>query len=451
MLINDEALIAKYDRPVPRYTSYPTVPDWDIESFRLESYLSDLKMAYGEFGDEGVSLYIHLPYCESLCTYCGCNTRISVNHAVEVPYIKALLKEWSLYRSILGDKPKIREIHLGGGTPTFFGADKLQSLIVELISNTDIAHDFEFSFEGHPNNTTRDHLKALFDCGFNRVSFGIQDLDEKVQKAINRIQPIENVRNVTQWAREIGYKSVNYDLIYGLPFQTLEGIEKNMDLIEELMPDRIAFYSYAHVPWRRPGQRAYSETDLPSAKYKRTLNKRGSQRLIKMGYKAIGMDHFALPDDRLTVAEQEGSLHRNFMGYTTNPGKLLIGLGVSSISDVYYGYAQNAKTVEGYFESLSNFKLPIFKGHNLIQEEVDTRERILLIACKKEFSFAVADILNPKDKLILEEMVSEGLVDKGVDHYRITETGTQFLRNICALFDPYQGKKREEKTFSQAV
>jgi len=448
---NEDLLVAKYDKPVPRYTSFPTVPDWNTDQFNRDSYIGDLQLAYAEYGEDGMSLYIHLPYCESLCTYCGCNTRISVNHAVESPYIKGLLTEWRLYRDVLGTKPRLKEIHLGGGTPTFFSPKHLRALIIGIVEEAELVPGYEFSFEGHPNNTTYEHLKTLYDCGFSRVSFGIQDLDEKVQKAINRIQPIENVRNVTEWAREIGYKSVNFDLIYGLPFQTQEGTEKTMNLVEQLGPDRIAFYSYAHVPWKRPGQRAYSEKDLPSAEEKRKLNKLGTERLQEIGYRSIGMDHFALPTDDLALAAENGSLHRNFMGYTTNPGKILLGLGVSSISDVHYAYAQNAKTVEAYFESIKKFQLAIFKGHRLSAEEIKIRERILKVACQKVISPDLYASLVEEEILALEEMSSEGLlkVDKGGFH--ITALGAQFLRNICALFDPYQAQAREKKAFSQAV
>ncbi len=451
MQINEKALIAKYDLPVPRYTSFPTVPDWDNESFTREKYLEDLKLAYTQFGHEGISLYIHLPYCESLCTYCGCNTRISINHAVETPYISALLKEWHMYKEVIGERPKLKEIHLGGGTPTFFSPDNLKELITEIVASSDLVGDFDFSFEGHPNNTTKEHLKTLFDCGFSRVSFGIQDLDEKVQKAINRVQPVENVRQVTEWAREIGYTSVNYDLIYGLPFQNLKGIERTMDLVEELRPDRIAYYSYAHVPWKRPGQRAYSEQDLPAAEEKRALNKYGTERLQEAGYQSIGMDHFALPDDELSLAVNKGSLHRNFMGYTTNPGKILIGLGVSSISDVHYGYAQNLKTVEAYMDSLKEYTIPVFKGHRLTQEEIETRERILIVACHKAIPKELFITSEESVKNEIFEMVTEGLLIAQEGDYLITNLGAQFLRNICSLFDPYQKLQREQKAFSQGV
>lgn len=446
-----EALIEKYNRPVPRYTSYPTVPDWDAEAFSKNEYLNVLESSFSKNGEEGISLYIHLPYCESLCTYCGCNTRITVNHAVEKPYINAVLKEFFLIRKHFDKKPIVREIHLGGGTPTFFSPKNLQGMLLDILSEVDLHPDFEFSFEGHPNNTTYEHLKTLYDVGFQRVSFGIQDVDEKVQKAINRIQSVESVREVTQWAREIGYSSVNYDLIYGLPFQTAEGIAKTMDIVKELMPDRIAYYSYAHVPWKRPGQRAYSEKDLPSPEMKRELNRIGQEILLDLGYTFIGMDHFALPKDELVSAMENGQLHRNFMGYTKNPGKMLIGLGVSSISDVDMAYGQNAKSVEGYMEQIEEGKLPIVKGHLMASTDQEIKEKVLRVSCDKRFDESMLEGSSNEVRNALSEMLMEGLLIIEEEHYVVTELGSQFLRNICALFDPNQFKERTKTTFSAAV
>jgi oxygen-independent coproporphyrinogen III oxidase len=256
-------LLRKYDVPTPRYTSYPTVPCWDATTFSNEKWVSTVKKTFKE-SNEGISLYIHLPFCESLCTYCACTTRITQNHKVEIPYIQAILKEWEQYKMLFEGKPRIREIHLGGGTPTFFSPENLRWLITYLLDGVDIHPDYEFSFEGHPNNTTREHLQTLFDLGFTRVSFGVQDLDEKVQRTINRIQPFENLERATKLAREIGYDSISFDLIYGLPFQNPFTVSDTIDKVLLLRPDRLSFYSYAHVPWLKPGQRGYEDADLPS-------------------------------------------------------------------------------------------------------------------------------------------------------------------------------------------
>ena len=244
-----DSLIQKYNVPGPRYTSYPTVPYWEEAQFALEQWKQTLKTSFAESNStEGISLYIHLPFCESLCTFCGCHKRVTKKHEMEQPYIQAVLKEWSLYCEWLEEKPRIKEIHLGGGTPTFFSPAHLTQLIEGILAQAEIAEQYEFSFEGHPNNTTREHLQALYDLGFRRVSYGVQDYNETVQKAIHRIQPFEHVEQVTQWAREIGYSSISHDLVFGLPFQNLDDVLNTIDQTNRLRPDRLAFYSYAHVP-----------------------------------------------------------------------------------------------------------------------------------------------------------------------------------------------------------
>src|SRR5690554_3514203 len=283
------SLIQKYNVPGPRYTSYPTVPYWDDATFSAEAWQQTLKRSFDESNaSEGISLYIHLPFCESLCTFCGCHKRVTKRHEVEQPYIQAVLKEWELYCELLEEKPIIKEIHLGGGTPTFFSIEHLTQLIQGILSKSEIAAEHEFSFEGHPNNTTREHLQALYDLGFRRVSYGVQDYNETVQRAIHRIQPFENVKRVTETAREIGYTSVGHDIIFGLPFQTLENIEQTIIKTKALLPDRLAFYSYAHVPWiKGNGQRGFNEADLPSAELKRQQYELGKQLLAEVGYTEI--------------------------------------------------------------------------------------------------------------------------------------------------------------------
>lgn len=451
MRIKEAQLIEKYDKPVPRYTSYPTVPDWSTDTFIVSDYLDKFSNSFQSNKEEGISLYIHLPYCEGLCTYCGCNTHITVNHQVEYPYIQAVLKEWKMYVDLMGERPLLREIHLGGGTPTFFSASSLKSLIKGVVQTVDLAQDYEFSFEGHPNNTTLEHLKALYELGFSRVSFGVQDFDIKVQKAINRIQSFEQVKRVNDWSREVGYSSVNFDLIYGLPFQNQNSILNTMRAMNTLMPDRVAYYSYAHVPWKRPGQRAYKETDLPSSSLKRSLNKVGQECLLHMGYVPIGMDHFSLPGDRLIRAHQQGKLHRNFMGYTVNPGKLLIGLGVSSISDIDLAYSQNAKSVAGYLKLLEKDRLPIVKGHIMSDQERVTKSKVLSIFCDKRIQTKDAAKLYQECRSELEELVADGLLVKTSNGFDVTTIGLQFLRNISTLFDPNYKGNQNVKVFSQSI
>src|SRR5690606_4625858 len=292
------------------------------------------------------------PFCESLCTFCGCNKRITKQHSVEDIYLNAVLKEWNLYLGLFSEKPIIKEMHLGGGTPTFFSPDNLKRLIDGIFKDAKRADDYEFSFEGHPNNTTREHLQSLYNLGFRRVSYGVQDYNETVQKAIHRIQPFENVKYVTEQAREIGYTSVGHDIIFGLPFQTLEDVERTILKTKELLPDRLAFYSYAHVPWiKGNGQRGFNEDDLPTPEIKRKQYELGKKLLAEVGYTEIGMDHFALSTDSLYQSMAEGRLHRNFMGYTASKTQAMIGLGVSSISDSLYAFSQNEKNLEAYYRA----------------------------------------------------------------------------------------------------
>jgi len=449
-------LIDKYNVAAPRYTSYPTVPYWENDRFNEEEWQKTVKMSFAESNKtEGISIYIHLPYCESLCTYCGCNTRITKNHGVEQPYIQAILKEWEMYLAIMGEKPVISELHLGGGTPTFFSPENLATLIKGITAKATIHSSAEFSFEAHPANTTAVHLDTLYKLGFRRLSLGIQDFDPKVQAIINRHQSYEQVAEVTLEARRLGYTSINYDLIYGLPLQTLGGLIDTMNLVANLMPDRIAFYSYAHVPWIKPGQRLFTENDLPDVEEKNELYEVGRSLLKHYGYLEIGMDHFALPTDSLTLAEASGNLHRNFMGYTNQHTQLLIGLGVSAISDSWYAFAQNVKTVEGYISTVNNNVIPVVKGHLLNDEDLVLRRHILNLMCKGATNWKG----NPPycDALFegferLKPMLEDGLVWLTPSEIKVTPAGKRFLRNICMALDArLWEKKPESQLFSMAV
>ena len=434
------SLIQKYNVPGPRYTSYPTVPYWNELDFTYELWLDTLKKSFIESNtSEGISLYIHLPFCESMCTFCGCNKRITKNHEVENPYIHAVLKEWNLYCTILGKRPNIKEIHLGGGTPTFFSSENLALLINGIFAKADKALDYEFSFEGHPNNTTREQLQQLYDLGFRRVSFGVQDYSEKVQKAIHRIQPFLNVAKVTLWAREIGYTSIGHDIIFGLPFQEKEDVIDTIEKTKSLQPDRLAFYSYAHVPWiKGNGQRGFNDEDIPKDDKKRELYETGKQLLYENDYHEIGMDHFALTSDSLFQSFEIGKLHRNFMGYSSSKTQLMIGLGVSSISDSWYSFAQNVKTIEEYYQLLDANTIPVFRGHALTEEDLIIRRHILNLMCQFETSWAdKKNYFNeiPEIVLQLKEMEKDGLVNFISEGIQVTEAGKPFVRNICMAFD----------------
>jgi oxygen-independent coproporphyrinogen-3 oxidase len=448
-------LVRKYNQPVPRYTSYPTVPFWK-EQIGIEEWRQAFKAKFEEQNHtNGISLYIHLPFCESLCTYCGCNKKITTNHKVEDEYLLAIEKEWVIYRRLMKQMPVIRELHLGGGTPTFFSPRNLQRLLNFILKSSIIHPRHEFSIEGHPNNTTKEHLKMLYNLGFRRISYGVQDNDPEVQRIINRIQPFENVKRATETARSVGFTSVNFDLIYGLPLQTPESIERTINQTIELRPDRIAFYSYAHVPWTSKAQRLFDESHLPSAEDKISLYLKGKELLVKNGYVDIGMDHFALTNDELYKAWKEGRLHRNFMGYTTTSTKFLLGLGVSSISDTGSAFAQNDKTLHDYYASVAENKLPIKKGYFLSEEDEVFRRYILDIICKGEVSFEEAHLplLEQYTFPILAELEKDELIVWDKYGLNVTPQGHNFLRNICSAFDLYlqRSAKDNKNLFIKAI
>ena len=449
-------LLNKYNVPVPRYTSYPTVPFWEdgIDSSQWKTVFSE-QFALSN-GKDGVSLYLHLPFCESLCTYCGCNKKITTNHGVENEYMAALAKEWDLYLELMEEAPIIRELHLGGGTPTFFTPENLEKLLELIFSKARIHPQHEFSIEGHPNNTTREHLQTLYTLGFRRVSYGVQDNDPEVQRIINRVQPIENVQRATDIAREIGYHSVNFDLIYGLPLQTEESLTRTILQCIDMKPDRIAFYSYAHVPWTSRGQRLFDENDLPSTDVKMKLYQLGKELFAAHGYIDAGMDHFVLPTDDMYTAKQEGRLHRNFMGYTTQQTQLLIGLGVSSISDAGVAYAQNEKTIHDYYASLQRNEIPVMRGFFLSDEDVSFKKYILDISCRGKAKFKKEDLplLNEFSFPELQRLREDKLITWNYEGVEITQLGAHFIRNICRAFDLHLLRNQRESSnprFSKAI
>ncbi|WP_161890701.1 oxygen-independent coproporphyrinogen III oxidase [Pontibacter russatus] len=431
------ALLAKYDVPSPRYTSYPTVPYWSEAPISEERWLLHVQQAFRKTNSaNGISLYLHLPFCEKLCTYCGCNKRITKNHAVEEPYMKALLDEWEQYVATFEEKPRIAEMHLGGGTPTFFSAENLKQLLEAILEKAEVTPDAEFSVEMHPNATNAHQLQVLYDLGFRRLSVGIQDFDPYVQLVINRIQTFEQTKQTFDDARAIGYTSINGDIIYGLPHQTEKSIRHTIEKVKELRPERIAFYSYAHVPWKSKGQRRYSEADLPAPAGKRALYELGRNLLEEAGYFEIGLDHFALPEDSLYIAAQNGTLHRNFMGYTARHTELLIGLGASSISDTGTAFLQNVKEVEAYKAAVATGHLPLLKGHELTEEDLLIRKHILHLMCRLHTSWTEEELPYFVDALIrLQPLEEDGLLDYSTNHVQVLEAGRPFLRNIAMCFD----------------
>ncbi len=450
-------IVEKYNVPGPRYTSYPTVPFWKNNPLTPADWLGTIDRNSKEYQSHKMSLYIHLPYCESLCTFCGCHKRITKNHAVEGPYIDAVIKEWGLYKEQFDFNPDIKELHFGGGTPTFFAPDELIRLVNAIFEKASIdPKEAELSFEAHPNNTSEEHLDKLHTFGFRRLSLGIQDYSPTVQQAINRIQPFEDVKAVHENAKRIGYTSISHDLVFGLPKQRMTDIIDTVSKTLKLRPDRIALYSYAHVPWiKGNGQRGYDESDLPQDNEKRALYVEAKSMLEKEGYIEIGMDHFALPHDSLAIAFKEKNLHRNFMGYTTQNTQFLLGLGMSAISDSWFGFAQNEKKTETYMEIVNNGVIPIFRGHLLNKIDLEIRQYILDLMCHFETelnSDSVNKQLHIDIKKRLEEMIADDLVIIEGDKITVTDAGIPFVRNVCMAFDQdLANSEQRQNMFSKTV
>jgi oxygen-independent coproporphyrinogen-3 oxidase len=425
-----DPLVAKYDVAGPRYTSYPTVPYWETTP-SAEQWVERIGSALGQAGDHGAALYLHIPFCRALCTFCGCNTRITRTHSIVTPYIQAL----GVSRLEFG------ELHFGGGTPTFLTPEELESLLGGLFQRVTPRADAIASVEVDPRVTTLAQLQVLARYGFRRISLGVQDFDPRVQAIVNRVQSEEQVREVTQAARALGYDSVNFDLIYGLPLQTRESIETTMDAVCRLRPDRIALYGYAHVPWIKPGQRRFTEIDLPEGEQKRALYELGRERLEREGYREIGLDHFALETDSLWRALRSGTLHRNFMGYTSAFTRPMIGLGVSSIGDAGDAFAQNEKDLLRYQERVALGELPIQRGHLLDAEDQVLRRHILRLMTRLETQWD-----QPADYTdYLAEPATDGLVEIGASSCRVTEKGRGYLRNICMAFDARLARRMPDK------
>ncbi len=453
-MLNYDELVIKYNVSGPRYTSYPSSPFW-IQSPTQEEWIQSLNQAFISDQSQGAALYIHIPFCQSLCSYCGCHKRITRKHEVSKPYLETLLLEWQLYQSQLNRKIVLKEIHLGGGTPTFLSPDELRFLVEGLMTNTTLTDDYEFSVEADPRVTSEDHLKTLFQLGFKRLSLGVQDFDPKVQKAIHRVQSERQIEALTELARQIGFTSVNYDLIYGLPFQTTGSMERTIESVLRLRPDRIAFYSYAHVPWIKPAQRRFTEADLPHSVKKRELYELGRKAFESNQYREIGMDHFSLETDSLWKATQEGSLHRNFMGYLHRQVSPLMGLGVSSIGDSWVSFAQNEKQLEVYEKRVRQGELPIARGHLLSPEDEVLRRHILnlMTQMKTSWDASFQSISNFRDIFsALEALQEDGIIELTSSSCRVTQRGVPFLRNVCMAFDVYLIKKGSQaNVFSKTI
>jgi oxygen-independent coproporphyrinogen III oxidase len=458
------SLLAKYDVAGPRYTSYPTVPYWERTPSeeqwrgRLQAAMRSAEQAGAQAGEHaaghavaapGAALYVHIPFCRALCTFCGCNTRITRSHDFVAPYTRSLLAELDLYLTRLGlSQLTLGELQLGGGTPTFLTVAELETLLEGLLRRTRLPAGAIGGVEADPRVTSTEQLRVLHRYGFRRISLGVQDFDPRVQEIVNRVQAEQQVREVTEGARACGFDSVNYDLIYGLPLQTRLSIEATMDAVCRLRPDRIALYGYAHVPWIKPGQRRFTESDLPQGEDRRTLYELSRERLEAAGYREIGLDHFALESDPLWQALLEGRLHRDFMGYTSAFTRPLIGLGVSSISDAGDAFVQNEKDLQRYEERVAHGELPILRGHLLDAEDLVLRTHILRLMTRRatrweqpsEQTGFVATAVQR-----LAEPAADGLVQIDAGGCRVTEKGRPFLRNICMAFDARLARRRPDR------
>ncbi|MCC6278392.1 MAG: oxygen-independent coproporphyrinogen III oxidase [Oligoflexia bacterium] len=442
-------LISKYDVSIPRYTSYPTVPYWE-DNLTTDTWIDQLRMAC-HLNQASLAFYVHVPFCESLCTFCGCNSSITKDHSKEAPYVDLVLREFEAYLKMVPELKNIPalELHLGGGTPTFLSSGELRRLTKGILGSNP-AWSPECSIEIDPRRVKREQLETLRELGYERVSLGVQDFNPEVQRLINRIQPFEVTRDVTHWARELGFKSVNFDLIFGLPKQTAELMLDSARKTIELRPDRIALYSYAHVPWIKPAQRLFTEDDLPKGAEKRRLYELARVELLNSGYQEIGLDHFALPTDSLSQSASKGQLHRNFMGYTHRRTNILLGLGVSAISETPTAFHQNQKVLQLYERDIGEQKIPTLRGHLLTDEDRRAREQILNLITKMRTSISPTD--RSSVATMLKPMIDDGLAQLTETEVLIEEQGRPFLRNACVAFDRrLQNKQPETRIFSQSV
>ena len=455
MLKVDLELVKKYNVPGPRYTSYPPATHFTGE-ISPELFIEKIRGNNEGAGD--LSLYFHLPFCYSLCWFCGCTTVITADQKKSGQYLAYLEKEMDLLKPLMNPKRKVVQLHFGGGTPTFSMPDEIRRLGQMIHSRFSFASDAEAGVEVDPRRLTRDHLVALREIGFNRGSMGVQDNDPVVQKAVHRIQPFEMTKQSVEWMREVGFQSVNIDLIYGLPHQTPTSFMKTLDETLSIKPDRFAVFNYAHVPWMKPAQKILQQGVLPSPETKLELLKLTIERLTSEGYVYIGMDHFARAGDELAVAQKQKTLQRNFQGYSTRGGADIYAFGMSSISQADGFYWQNQKDLPDYYASLEANKLPLHRGYIMTDEDVIRRTTIMRLMCDLGLNYpAMSKLLNLDFKQhfateieSLDDMEADGLVLKTPDELVVTDLGRLLVRNIAMRFDAYAGQRKENR-FSRTI
>jgi oxygen-independent coproporphyrinogen-3 oxidase len=453
-------LLARFDVPGPRYTSYPTA-DRFVEAFGEADYVQALQQRQsGTLGKQPpLSLYVHIPFCESLCYYCACNKIITKHKERAAEYLRYLRKEVELHTRHLGRGQAVSQLHLGGGTPTFMSDEELRQLMDLLREHFKFVPGGEYSVEVDPRTVDEQRLAVLAELGFNRLSFGVQDFDPAVQKAVHRIQPAEQVFALVEASRRLGFESVNVDLIYGLPLQTPESFDRTLAQVNRLRPDRIALYAYAHLPERFKPQRRIHAEDLPAGAAKVAMLSRSLDALTDAGYVYIGMDHFALPDDTLAVAKRQGRLHRNFQGYSTQADCDLIALGVSSIGRIGSTYSQNAKTMEDYADLLDQGHLPVVRGLALTRDDLIRRSVIMALMCQGQLQYESINLawlvdfktLFAQELIQLEAMQAQGLVQLSESGIQVTAMGWFFVRGVAMVFDRYVQADRNRSRFSKII
>ncbi len=452
------ALLEKFDVNGPRYTSYPTA-DRFVEAFTADDYTQALEQRRGQGSTLPLSVYVHIPFCESLCYYCACNKIITKHKDRAETYLRYLTREVDLHMAHLGQGHSVSQLHLGGGTPTFLSDDELRELMHMLKRNFNFVPGGEYSVEVDPRTVDEKRLAVLAELGFNRLSFGVQDFDPAVQKAVHRIQPVEQVFALVEASRKLGFESVNVDLIYGLPQQTPESFDRTLAQVNELRPDRIALYAYAHLPERFKPQRRIHSAELPSGGAKVSMLARSIEAFEEGGYVYVGMDHFALPNDALAVAKRQGRLHRNFQGYSTQPDCDLIALGVSAIGRVGSTYSQNAKTMDEYCDLLDQGHLPVVRGLALTRDDIIRRNVIMAIMCQGSLQFESINascLIDFKQYFAnelaqLKVMQDQGLVEVTEQGIQVTPMGWFFVRGVAMVFDRYLQADRNRARFSKII
>lgn len=453
-------LLRRFDVPGPRYTSYPTA-DRFVEAFGQDEYV--LALAQRRLGTTAkalpLSIYVHIPFCESLCYYCACNKIVTKHHDRADVYLRYLSREIELHTAHCGRGQMVSQLHLGGGTPTFLSDDGLRQLMAMLQRSFTFAPGGEYSMEVDPRTVSAERLGLLAELGFNRLSFGVQDFDAEVQKAVHRVQPAEQVFALVEASRALGFESVNVDLIYGLPRQTSESFDRTLAQVGQLRPDRIALYAYAHLPERFKPQRRINAAELPAAEAKLSMLSQSLDAFLDAGYVYVGMDHFALPTDALAVAKRQGRLHRNFQGYSTQPDCDLIGLGVSAIGRVGPTYSQNAKTLDEYYDLLDQGRLPVVRGLALTRDDLVRRTVIMALMCQGELLFEPVEqawLIDFRHYFApeleqLQAMADQGLVVLGKEGITVTASGWFFVRGIAMVFDRYLQADRNRARFSRII